>query len=100
MMRILSSTVTALAVLFLALAPPSAIAQQPQQPQQPQLAPPKAYKPVPVKLPQPVGDATFATFRQQLAGIAEKKDRAALARILTQNFFWIPEGKDIAEKNK
>src|SRR5689334_6477854 len=42
-MRILSSTVTALAVLFLALAPPAAIAQQPQQPQQqPQLSPPKA----------------------------------------------------------
>ena len=58
MMRTLSSTVAALAVLFLALAPPAAIAQQPQQPQQqPQLAPPKAYKPVPVKLPQPVGEA-------------------------------------------
>jgi hypothetical protein len=101
MMRMLSFTVTALAALFLALAPPAAIAQQqPQQPQQPQLAPPKAYKPVAVKLPQPVADATFATFRQQLAGIAEKKDRAALARLLTQKFFWIPEGKDIAEKNK
>jgi hypothetical protein len=103
MMRMLSLTVTALAALFLALAPPAAIAQQPQQPQQqqqPQLAPPKAYKPVPVKLPQPVADATFATFRQQLAGIAEKKDRAALARIIAQSFFWIPEGKDIAEKGK
>jgi len=78
-MRMLSPTVTALVVLFLALAPPAAIAQQPQQEQQqPQLAPPKAYKPVPVKLPQPVGDATFGTFRQQLAGVAEKKDRAAL----------------------
>ena len=75
MMRMLSLTVTALAALLLALAPPAAIAQQPQQPQQPQqqqLAPPKAYKPVPVKLPQPVADATFATFRQQLAGFAEK----------------------------
>jgi hypothetical protein len=101
MMRMLSLTVTALAALLLALAPPAAIAQQPQQPQQqPQLAPPKAYKPVPVKLPQPVADATFATFRQQLAGIAEKKDRAALARIIAQSFFWIPEGKDIAEKGK
>src|SRR5215467_11270352 len=100
MMRMLSSTVTAFAALFIAWAPPAAIAQQPQQPQQPQLAPPKAYKPVPVKLPQPVGDATFGTFRQQLAGIAEKKDRAALAGILAQKFFWIPEGKDIAEKNK
>jgi len=96
-MRTLSSTVAAFAALFLALAPPAANAQQPQQPQ---LAPPKAYKPVPVKLPQPVGDPTFATFRQQLTGIAEKMDRAALAPIVAQNFFWIPEGKDIAEKNK
>jgi hypothetical protein len=99
-MRTLSSTVVAFAALFLALAPPAASAQQPQQPQQPQLAPPKAYKPVPVKLPQPVADPTFLTFRQQLTAIADKKDRAALTRILAQNFFWIPEGKDIAEKNK
>jgi len=101
-MRMLSSTVMAFAALFIALASPAAIAQQPQQQQQqqPQLAPPKAYKPVPVKLPQPVSDASFGTFRQQLAQIAEKKDRAALARLLAQKFFWIPEGKDIAEKNK
>src|SRR5262249_54014891 len=104
MMRMLSSTVVAFAALFLALASPAAIAQQPQQPQQPQQqlqpAPPKAYKQVPVKLPQPVADPTFATFRQQLTGIAEKKDRAGLTRILSQKFFWIPEGKDVAEKNK
>jgi hypothetical protein len=104
MMRMLSSTVMATAALFLALAPPEAMAQQPQQQpqeqQQPQPAPPKAYKKVPIKLPQPVADQTFATFRQQLTGIAEKKDRAALSRILSQKFFWIPEGKDVAEKNK
>jgi hypothetical protein len=103
MMRMLSSTIVALAALFLALAPPTAMAQQPQQPQQPQQqqpAPPKAYKQVPVKLPEPVADQSFATFRQQLTGIAEKKDRTALTRILAQNFFWIPEGKDVAEKNK
>jgi hypothetical protein len=108
MMRMLSSTVVAFAALFLALASPAAIAQQPkqqpqqqpQQPQQPQPAPPKSYKKVQVKLPQQVADPTFATFRQQLTGIAEKKDRAALTRILSQKFFWIPEGKDVAEKNK
>ena len=59
MMRMLSSTVVAFAALFLALASPSAIGQQPQQPQQQlQPAPPKAYKQVPVKLPQPVADPT------------------------------------------
>src|SRR5262249_58411207 len=70
------------------------------QPNQPQAAAPKAYKKVLIKLPEPVADPSFATFRQQLTGIAEKKDRAALGRILSQKFFWIPEGKDVAEKNK
>src|SRR5262245_44512510 len=103
MMRMHSSTVMALAALFLALAPPTAMAQQPQQPPQPQQqqpAPPKAYKQVPMKLPQPVADPTCATFLKQLSGVAEKKDRAGLGRILSQKFFWIPEGKDVAEKNK
>src|SRR5206468_11736718 len=102
MMRMLSLTVMALAALFLALAPPTAMAQQPQQPeqQQPQPAPPKAYNKVPIKLPQPVADSTFAAFLKQLSGIAEKKDRAGLTRILSQKFFWIPEGKDVVEKNK
>jgi len=75
--------------------------QQPQQQQQPQTpAPPKAYKPVAVKLPQPVNDPTFDAFRQQLTGIAQKKDRAALARLVAQNFFWIPEDQDVADKRK
>ena len=111
MMRMLTSTVMALAALLLALAPPTAMAQQPkqqpqqpqqqpQQPQQPQPAAPKAYKKVPIKLPEQVADPSFATFRQQLTTIAEKKDRAGLTRILSQKFFWIPEGKDVAEKNK
>src|SRR5215467_1231930 len=105
MMRMLASTVVASAALFLALAPPTATAQQPQQQQQQpqqqaQPAPPKAYKKVTIKLPEEVADKTFATFRQQLMGIAEKKDRAGLTRILAQNFFWIPEGKDVAEKGK
>src|SRR5262249_9528898 len=80
--------------------------QQPQQQQQQQQQqtqtqpPPKAYKPVAVKLPQPVNDPTFETFRKQLADIAQKKDKAALARLIAQNFFWIPEDQDAADKKK
>src|SRR5689334_10962690 len=58
----------------------AASAQQP-----PSLAPPMPYKAVPVKPPQPVNDATFNAFRQQLAGIAQKKDRTALAAIIAKN---------------
>jgi len=98
----LSSTVLAAAALFVlgALVPPEVIAQQPNTQQGQPPAPPKAYKPVAVKLPQPVNDPTFEAFRKQLAAIAEKKDRAALARLVAPNFFWIPEDKDIADKSK
>jgi len=68
--------------------------------QQPPLAPPMAYKPVPIKLPQPVSDPTFETFRQQLTAIAAKKDRSALAQIVARTFFWIPDDHDVADKNK
>jgi len=79
-------------------APPQA--QQPPQQQPGQPTAPKPYKPVAVQLPQPVKDASFEAFRKQLAGIAQKKDRAALARVMAQNFFWIPEDKDVADKRK
>src|SRR5262245_4629497 len=101
----LSTTVlAATAALFvlgaLVVAPPAS-AQQPQPQQAQPLAPPKAYKPVPIKLPQPVGDPTFEPFRKQLLAIAEKKDRAALARLVATNFFWIAEdNKDVADKSK
>jgi hypothetical protein len=81
-------------------APQPPAAQQPGQPQQQQLAPPKAYKPVTIKLPQPVSDPSFEPFRKQLAGIAERKDRAGLARLIARNFFWIPEDKDVADSKK
>lgn len=64
------------------------------------LAPPKAYKPVPIKLPQALQDPTFVAFRKQIEDISRKKDRAALARIVSQQFFWVPEDKDVAEKGK
>ena len=72
-------------------------AQPPTQPPEPSLGP---YKPVPITLPPGVNDPSFETFRQQLADIAKNKDRAALARLVAANFFWVPENKDIADKQK
>jgi hypothetical protein len=62
--------------------------------------PPKAYKPVAIKLPQPINDASFVAFRKQVGDIAQKKDRAALARLVSQNFFLIAGEKDAADRKK
>ena len=72
-------------------------AQAPAQAPAPVLGP---YKPVPITLPSGVNDPSFDTFRKQLGDIAGKKDRAALARLVAANFFWVPEEKDIADKQK
>jgi hypothetical protein len=78
--------------------PPAPPAGQNQQAQQP--APPKPYKAIPVTLPQPSADASFAAFRKQLGEIASKKDRAALAKLTVNNFFWMGEKGDKADKKK
>jgi hypothetical protein len=57
------------------------------------------YKPVPITLPTMLNDPGFEGFRQQLAQIAQRKDRIALARLVAATFFWIPEDSDIADKN-
>ena len=63
----------------------AAIAQQ--QMQEP--APPKPYKQVAVSLSAPINDPSFEAFRKQLADIAERKDRKALAAlIVSEGFFW------------
>jgi hypothetical protein len=56
------------------------------------------YKPVPITLPTMLNDPGFEGFRQQLAQLAQRKDRAALARLVAATFFWIPEDSDIADK--
>jgi hypothetical protein len=93
-----------------AVAPVPVLAQQPkaqpapaappQQPPQTGPVAPKPYKPVAVQLPKPVSDASFVAFRKLLAGIVQKKDRAGLARLVSQKFFWIPEDKDVADRKK
>jgi hypothetical protein len=69
-------------------------------PQTRQPAPPKPYKPIAVTLAQPYNDPSFAAFRKQLGEIANRKDRAALARLIASNFFWIGEKGDKADKKK
>jgi hypothetical protein len=97
----LTSFVAAALAITATLAPVSLSAQgQPQgqaQPPAPVIGP---YKPVPIKLPAAINDLSFDAFRKQLAEVAQKKDRAALGRMVAQNFFWIPEDKDLAEKGK
>lgn len=62
---------------------------------------PQPYKPVAIELPQPVKEASFATFRKQIADIAKRKDRAALAKHVAADFFWTTDdGKDIALKGR
>jgi hypothetical protein len=72
----------------------------PQQQQAQQPAPPKPYKTVPVTLAQPYNDPSFDAFRKQLADIANRKDRAALGRLIANNFFWMGEKGDKANKKK
>ena len=79
--------------------PPGPRGQAPQQ-QARQPAPPKPYKAVPVTLPQPYDDPSFVAFRKQLGDIASRKDRAALARLVANNFFWMGEKGDKANKKK
>jgi len=92
----LSTAIIALAVIFAIASPPTAAMAQAQPP-----APIKPYKPVAVRLPAPFTDASFAAFRKQLAEIAGRKDRAALAGlVVAQGFFWQGEKGDKADKSK
>ena len=86
------------------LIPPGIGLAQQGQPGLPQLAPPppapvKPYKPVAVAPPAPFADPSFVAFRKQLADIAGHKDRAALAKLVAQKFFWMQD-KDLADPRK
>jgi hypothetical protein len=118
-MRTVSFASTALLLAF-ALAPATADAQPrpgpiqpsaaqpapaqkgpPQQaaPQQP--AAPKPYKPVAVKVPPPMNDPSLDAFRKEVAAVAERKDRAGLARmVVARGFFWEREDGKGADGKK
>ena len=95
--------VAATLVITGVLAPVSLLAQgQPpaHPPGQAAPVPPGPYKPVAIKIPAPLNDPSFDAFRKELAQVAEKKDRAALAKLVAARFFWVPEEKDLADKSK
>jgi hypothetical protein len=86
-MRIVSLASSAL-VLGLALT--AAFAQPAPAPQaEPQAAAPGPYKPVAVKVAPLVSDSSLDAFRKELIAVAQRKDRAALTRmVVAKGFFW------------
>ena len=67
-------------------------APPPQAQQQLPFAPPAPYTALAVAPPKPYTDPSLAAFRKELAAVAQKKDRAALAKlVLAQDFFWLKE---------
>ena len=97
---VIAGALAATSLLAQQPAPPPAAQTAPGKPPAPALAPPKPYKPVTIKLPTAVTDASFVAFRKQLGTIAEKKDRAALAKLVAASFFFVNGEKDAADKKK
>jgi hypothetical protein len=74
--------------------------QLPQGFRPPPPPPIKPYQTVEVTPPLIFSDQGFDAFRKQLATIAQKKDRGALAKlVVAQGFFWMQD-KDVADKKK
>jgi hypothetical protein len=96
-----ASILSALLIVF-AVAPGMAQTPQRSEPLPPprQAEAPKPYKPVALTAPAPMNDPSFETFRKQLAAIAQKKDRKALAGLVASNFFWLVEDRDKAAKGR
>jgi hypothetical protein len=70
-----------------------------QQAQQPAPPPPAPYTALAVTPPKPYSDPSLAAFRKELTTIAQKKDRAALARlVIAKDFFWLKEEGNAAGK--
>ena len=109
MRNFLIATTLVLAAVAASFIAPVSIFAQGQSQQVP--LPPGGFKPLPmpaikpyqavaVTLPKPYTDPAFAAFRKQLADVAQKKDRAALAKLVAaQGFFWMQD-KDLADKRK
>ena len=81
--------------------PPAAQGQKgtQQQQAQPPVAPPAPYTALKITPPKPYTDPSLAAFRKELAAIAQRKDRPALAKLVTvQGFFWLKEDGNAAGK--
>jgi hypothetical protein len=98
--HIVSAFAVTVALLFAAAVP---AAGQGAPPARGPAAPPQAAKPykmVAIAAPAPVTDPSFEAFRKQLGAIADKKDRKALAGLVSQTFFWQGEKGDKADKKQ
>jgi hypothetical protein len=88
------------AVLLIACAT-QAIAQNQPRGQQPPPPPVGPYKAVAITPPQTVNDPAFQVLLKQLGEVAQRKDRAALAKlVVAQGFFWVRENGDRADKRR
>jgi hypothetical protein len=77
---VLSLRLAGVVALVLAAAPATAEQALPDQ---------KPYKPVEVTIPAPSSDKSLEALRKQLAGIVQRKDRAAFAKLVAvKDFFW------------
>jgi hypothetical protein len=66
-----------------------------------QAAPAAPYQPVAITLPQPMSDASFEAMRKQLGEAAQRKDRAAMVRlVVAKGFFWDRGDGNAADKRK
>jgi len=97
----------ALAAVLAGLAfAPAAVAQPTsgaggQAPAAARPAAPGPYKPVAVTLPKPMGEAGLDILRKELAEIAGRKDRTALAaKVVSKGFFWQREDSNGADPEK
>jgi hypothetical protein len=78
--------------------PPAAGSPPAKAPQPPKPGP---FKAVTITLPEPSKDPSFEAFRKGLVGIAQRKDRAALGRlIVSKGFFWEKESGNGADPKK
>jgi hypothetical protein len=86
---------------FLLAGEAPAISQAQPRNQPPPPAKPAPYKIVAIKPPQPINDARLEALRKQIGEAVQKKDRAALAKlVVAQGFFWERENGDRADKRK
>jgi hypothetical protein len=70
-----------------------------RQAQQPVPPPPAPYTALKVAPPKPYDDPSLAAFRTEVAAVARRKDRGALARlVLVKDFFWLKEEGNAAGK--
>jgi hypothetical protein len=61
----------------------------------------KPYKQVTLTAPAKVSDPSFVAFRAKLSEAGKRKDRAALAKLVSsKGFFWDREGGNAADKRK